>query len=195
METNAMKTILVCDIETNNDSYPDGKPKFDFFNDDPIQIAFGIYEGRQKICEDELLLKTPNLRPTIEKFTGITKTMLDEKGIGHRAAAGIWKDIFRSYSPNVVVEHNLITFDWVILTNWLLRTCASENFILPVVPHISDTMKRGSLWMHGVNGKWPKLKDLAKELGINVDESKLHNALYDIELCAQCHFKLEDIGF
>lgn len=190
-----MKTILVCDIETNNDSYPDGKPKFDFFRNDPIQIAFGIYQDRTKICEDEILLKTPNLRPAIEKFTGITQQMLDEKGINHRDAAGIWKDLFKSYSPDEVVGHNIIAFDWVILTNWLLRTCAGENFILPVVPKLSDTMKRGSLWMHGTNGKWPKLKDLARALEIIVDEGKLHNALYDIELCARCHFKLEDKGF
>lgn len=195
MEINAMKTTLVCDIETNNDSWPDGKPRFDFFKDDPIQIAFGIYQDRQKVCEDELFLKTPNLRPTIEKFTGITKQMLDEKGMGHRAVAGIWKDIFRNYSPDVVVGHNLIAFDWVILTNWLLRTLEGENFILPVVPALSDTMKRGSLWIHGVNGKWPKLKDLAKALGIMVNEAKLHNALYDIELCAKVHFQLEDLCF
>lgn len=69
-----MKKILVCDIETNNAQGLDGKPAFDFFKDDPIQIAYALYalDGR-KIIDNEIILKTPNLRPEIEKFTGITK--------------------------------------------------------------------------------------------------------------------------
>lgn len=189
------KTTLVCDIETNNDQWPDGKPRFDFFRDDPIQIAYAVYDDRQKIFEKEILLKTPNLFPHIEGLTGITKTMLDEKGVVHKTAAGMWKAAFKTFSPDIVVGHNIIQFDWVMLTNWLLRTCAGENFILPVIPQLTDTMKRGSNWMYGPNGKWPKLMDLARALEIQVEENKLHNASYDIELCAQCHFKLEDKGF
>ncbi len=190
-----MNTVLICDIETNNDQFPDGRPKFNFFEDDPIQIAYGVYVDRKKVLENEIYLKTPNLRPHIEKFTGITRELLELRGIHHRAAANAWKNIFRNYEPDEVTGHNIITFDWTMLNNWLLRTLAGENFILPMVPRISDTMKRGSLWMNGKNGKWPKLKDLATALGIAVDESKLHNALYDIHLCAQCNFSLEDKGY
>lgn len=190
-----MKTVLVCDIETNNDSWPDGRPKFDFFKDDPIQIAFGLYRDKKFVRDGEIFLKTPDLRSAIATFTGISRQLLEERGVEHVEAARRWKDIFRFESPDVVVGHNLVAFDWVILTNWLLRTLAGESFILPVVPALSDTMKRGSLMIYGPNGKWPKLKDLARELKVEVDETKLHNALYDIDLCAQCHFALEDRGF
>lgn len=188
-----MKKILVCDIETNNAQGLDGKPAFDFFKDDPIQIAYALYalDGR-KIIDNEIILKTPNLRPEIEKFTGITKAQCDA-GVSHQVAATIWKNIFWNNDVVEVVGHNVIAFDWVILTNWLLRTLAGELFILPVIPRISDTMKRGSLMIG--DRKWPKLSALARRLEIPVDESQLHNALYDIDLMAQVHFALQARGY
>ncbi len=190
-----MKKILVCDIETNNAQGDDGKPIFDFFKDDPIQIAYAVYGDRHPILTNELFLHTPSLRPEIEKFTGISRQTLQEQGFPHKHAAAIWKSTFKNHQIDAVVGHNIIAFDWVILTNWLLRTLAGDTFILPVVPVISDTMKRGSLLIYGQNGKWPKLMDLARHLGISVDEKKLHNALYDIDLCAKCHFALELKGY
>lgn len=188
-----MQKILVCDIETNNDQTPDGKPKFDFFKDDPIQIAYALYalDGR-KIIDNEIILKTPNLRPSIEKFTGITQVHCDA-GVSHQVAATIWKAVFWNNDVVEVIGHNIIAFDWMILSNWLLRTLAGENFILPVIPRISDTMKRGSLFIG--DRKWPKLSALATRLGIVVDEAQLHNALYDIDLTAQVHFALKAKGF
>ena len=188
-----MQKILVCDIETNNDQTPDGKPKFDFFKDDPIQIAYALYtlDGR-KVIDNEIILKTPNLRSSIEKFTGITQAQCDA-GVSHEVAATIWKNTFWNNDVLEVIGHNIIAFDWVILTNWLLRTLAGESFILPVIPRISDTMKRGSLMIG--DRKWPKLSALAQRLGIAVDEKQLHNALYDIDLTAQVHFALKSKGF
>lgn len=113
--------------------------------------------------------------------------------MSHQVAATIWKNIFWNNDVVEVVGHNVIAFDWVILTNWLLRTLAGELFILPVIPRISDTMKRGSLMIG--DRKWPKLSALARRLEIPVDESQLHNALYDIDLMAQVHFALQARGY
>jgi len=42
--------------------------------------------------------------------------------------------------------------------------------------------------------KWPRLNELAPKLGIEFDESKLHDSRYDVEITTQCFLELISIG-
>lgn len=174
-----MEKILVLDIETTG---------IHLQKDDPIQIGYVVYEGSEKVEEVEIFLKTEYLPPKITQITGITKEELDEKGMSHIAAAKTWNDAMRRIDPDYVIGHNVIGFDFMLLSNWLLRTLVNDRFPLPATNALRDTMMMAK--KHFKISKWLSLKELASRLEIDFDQSKLHKALYDVEVTAKCYFAM-----
>lgn len=62
-----------------------------------------------------------------------------------------------------------------------------------------DTCDRGRMLIEAgiitqeMGGRGAGLKTIAAALGVTVDETKLHGAMYDTELCAQVYFKMIEV--
>lgn len=172
-------SYLVFDIETTG---------LDILWDTPTQLAWQLYEGTKLVDEQMHYVKTKNpLNADIVKFTGITDEILKSEGKDPKKVIALWQAALAK-SPDVVVGHNVLNFDYPMITNWQDGVLAPQRFRLPSINMVYDTMNAARK-KFGTK-KWLKLSVLADKFGIEWQEDKLHDALYDVSITAKCFQKL-----
>lgn len=163
---------IVIDIETTG---------LDKLVDTPIQIAWAVLGNKRKCLEEGSFYICPDkpLPPTITRLTGITPEVLKGRGYGNGPATRKYMDLIWRLQPCTLVGHNLISFDYPILHNWMERFCTGR-FKQPPVMKLLDTMHMASVkWK---TKKWLKLEDCATRLDILFNREQLHNAVEDVRL-------------
>lgn len=92
----------IFDTETN------GLPKGDDFSDVYMtQIALIITDGKVNFEEIEILIKGDYyISQEITKLTGITKELVDKKGIKFSLAWGLINDLLEKYNVKYIIAHN-----------------------------------------------------------------------------------------
>jgi len=173
---------IIIDIETTG---------LDKLLDDPIQIAFIILNDRkQQVKEGSFYINSTNhLSSVITRLTGITQEILQTRGYASSVATRKYMDLVWQYQPATLVGHNLISFDYPILHNWMERHFEGE-FKQPPIVQLIDTMHLASAVFK--TKKWLKLEECARRLDILFNKEQLHNATEDVKLTKAVYLELLD---
>lgn len=139
-----------------------------------VAIVHGVMEnGDMNIYyENEWYITdwVEELDENLEKFLGITKREIKQKGKTFEQVKSEIENYIKEYPNRTFVAHNA-TFDRNVLKyNGL--DLASENWYC--------TMRHSLLMFN----KYLKLKEMAERFSIPVEEDNLHTALYDAQLCS-----------
>ena len=171
---------IVIDIETTG---------LDKLVDTPIQIAWCVLGIGRKPLEEGSFYVKPDiaLSPIITRLTGITPEILSQRGYGNGPATRKYMDLIWRFQPCTLVGHNLISFDYPILHNWM-ECFYRGRFKQPPVVKLVDTMHLASVkWK---TKKWMKLEDCATRLDILFNREQLHNAIEDARLTKEVYLGL-----
>ena len=172
---------IIIDIETTG---------LDKLLDTPIQIAWSTLKGRKEVDKGSFYINPTNPIPAIiTSITGITQKTLSTRGYGNGPATRKYMDLVWQFQPCTLVGHNLISFDYPILHNWMERYY-SGKFKQPPIVSLIDTMHLASVkWK---TQKWLKLEDCAKRLDILFNKEQLHNAIEDVKLTREVYLGLTE---
>lgn len=187
---------LIFDVESDNLNLAKVKP---------WQIAWCLAEGNKITDTFDMYLDMPDfsIKPEIAKMNHFNKFAYDKK---KKPMAEVWnlfkKELFNK--DRIVIGQNLIGFDVYAIAS--LQKYLGEKPDYSYMERIYDTRPIGKAYKDGVpfptsgdvlswqykimhdrssKTKSSQLYQL-KNLGIEFDESKLHDAVYDIE----CTFKI-----
>ena len=121
---------------------------------------------------------------------GLSKTKLLELNATSPFVAGKQLKTFLESGDGIIIGHNIIGFDLPLTWNWIKRN-NDGNFVLPSIDVVHDTMMsaRGLLCTR----KWLKNSELAETLNIEFDSTKLHDALYDLEITMKNFLRMRNI--
>jgi len=171
---------IVIDIETTG---------LDKLVDTPIQIAFEILNDRKQSLDrgDFYIYPDHPLSPVITRLTGIDQRILSRRGYRNGPATRKYMDLIWKYQPCTLVGHNLISFDYPILHNWMERFYAAK-FKQPPIVKLVDTMHLASINFR--TKKWLKLEECARRLDILFNKEQLHNAIEDVKLTKAVYLAL-----
>jgi len=156
--------------------------------DGEVKESFNIKTApyREAIIEDEAL-----------KVGNVTKEQImayPEMGSMHRffvSLLGKYVDKFNKQDKFFLIGYNNASFDNQFLRAWF--TQANDNYFgswfwsssIDVMVLASEHLKEKRASMVDF-----KLKTVAVEMGITIDESKLHDAEYDIQLTREIYYKI-----
>jgi len=191
---------LVFDTETEG---------LNLFSSKTWQLSWIVCQGN-KILEthDEFIVhKELNIPAVVKKLTGFNWDTYNRKA---KPLDQVWSK-FEKYifDPQyIVVGQNLLGFDVYMLA--ILQRLLGQEPDYSYLPRIYDTRALGKAyreeldrpkgnllsWQYKIiNDRSLKAKvsqnQLLKFFDIEFDESKLHNALYDIQMCYQIFLKLK----
>ena len=175
----------------------------------PWQISWIVCQGNRIIeTHDEYVdHKNLQLSDIVKKLTGFTWEKYNKE---KRPMREVW-DKFKSYllDPQyIVVGQNLLGFDVYMISE--LQRLLGEEPDYSYLPRIYDTRALGKAyreeldrpkgnllsWQYKIiNDRSLKAKvsqnQLLKFFGIDFEEDKLHNALYDIKMCFKVFLELK----
>ena len=167
----------------------------------PWQIAWIECEGKKVIKKHNRFIKWDdlNVSPEAARVTGFNRDHYESVA---EDPAIVWKDFEKSIynDNNIIVGQNILGYDIYILSVWLRnigkRIC-HENYInrcfdtkavaMAIAKNNKNPDKNDLLaWQlrylnYRERGLKTNQKYLLQNYGIDFDESKLHDALYDIE--------------
>jgi DNA polymerase-3 subunit epsilon len=196
------KIVLVFDVETSGllpkHLTPENTPYV-------LQLGFVLYDTqKQSVIQtyNEYIRPPENvvISDKITEITGITRSMVDEKGIDIETALRAFYVAF--LVADVVVAHN-IEFDWAMLI-------LESSIHLPVLARVMQaslpqgaktvycTMKEGMnlcqiqrMNSRGVYFKYPTLAELYKRLFGDVPaDIRFHDAEADVLCCLKCFLEM-----
>lgn len=173
---------IVLDTETNDLGY-DARI---------VSICWNLYNKRGKLLEEHYYLIKPSkgmiMNPKAEEVHGISIEQLKKEGVSMIIALDKLKFCITNNKVKGIVGHNLRFDEGIINYETMLynKECMFDNLLKFCTMLVAVNMLKLK--------KWPKLNALHGMLfeeGLN--EEKLHNAKYDVEVCAKCFFKLKKI--
>ncbi len=171
---------VIIDIETTG---------LDKMADTPIQIAWCVLGNERSVLEEGSFYINPGfpLPSVITRITGITQETLLQRGYGNGPATRKYMDLIWRLQPCTLIGHNLVSFDYPILHNWMERFYQGR-FKQPPVVKLVDTMHlAGIKWK---TKKWLKLEECGKRLDILFNKEQLHNAKEDVRLTKEVYLGL-----
>jgi DNA polymerase III epsilon subunit-like protein len=184
------KRVLIFDLETTGLFKPCMKAPLlgeDTDAPEPVSICWKFFaqeEMKYFICKP-----TRASSPESEKVHKITKEMIAAEGVD---TSLVLDDFLRdALSADMIVGHN-VYFDRKVVRATLLRMKRADDLAAFERIPASCTMLAGhSIFRFPVPGhpernKWPKLVELAAKVGVEVDETKTHDARYDVSLTEKC---------
>jgi DNA polymerase III epsilon subunit-like protein len=202
------KKYLWCDVETENLCLHQS------FNV-PWQIGMILVEGLTIKESHNIYIKWPNIRMSKDaaRITGYDQKVIDKKGIAPEEALDIFEKQYNN--SDVFAGHNILGFDIFVVEGWrkLLgkpaTPIASEKEIIDTLclakaihkdikkpDNITPLIFQIKMLNERVKGSKLKLSDLAKKYDIEMDEAKLHDADYDLQLNIQIWDKMKyEINF
>ena len=191
---------LVFDTETEG---------LNLFSSKTWQLSWIVCQGNKVLeTHDEFIVhKELNIPEVVKKLTGFNWDTYNRKA---KPLDQVWSK-FEKYifDPQyIVVGQNLLGFDVYMLA--ILQRLLGQEPDYSYLPRIYDTRALGKAyreeldrpkgnllsWQYKIiNDRSLKAKvsqnQLLKFFDIEFDESKLHNALYDIQMCYQIFLKLK----
>ena len=172
---------IVMDIETTG---------LDKLKDTPIQIAWNVLKEKKLIEEGAFYIKPDIALPEIiTRITGMKEEILTTQGYANSVGTKKYMDLIWQYQPATLIGHNLISFDYPILHNWM-ESFYPGRFKQPPIVQLIDTMHLASVKFK--TKKWTKLEDCGKRLDILFNKEQLHNAIADVRLTKEVYLALLD---
>lgn len=146
-----------------------------------IEIGAVCKKNGVKISEfSEFIRPVKPISGEITQITGITNAMLEEQG---GDVAEVLKRFVAYIGDKKCVGHNMVGFDWKFLTY-----AVKKHLGIKLQNPVEDTLKMSKVQLK--KAKNYKLATVGEELGIFVDSSQLHRAVFDSELCAEVYRRL-----
>lgn len=179
-------SILFLDLET------DGKG--DFTNQKIIQISYQIHEKDNFQIKINDFIKGVEYVKEFEGMNRVTVEFLNENGIELKHSLEKLVNNVNSYNVDKIVCHNT-NFDLKILN----RELNSFNMFFEKDLEEVCTMQLSTDYCkipfnsYSKRFKWPTLFELAEKLDIIVDNNKLHDASYDVEILQKCFTNLNKV--
>ena len=176
----------------------------------PWEMAWNVYHGMNKVESHQFFLKWPNLNvsPGAAKATGFNIETINKHGQDPKMVI----DLFDKYLYNKdykIVTHNGLGFDMYIHNTSRLELGYKSDYSYLDRFYDTDALSRAYKsgnkppedkkefipWQYRMasiirKGMRTSNSTMAKEFGIEVDESKLHGAAYDIEIGFQIFLNL-----
>lgn len=174
----------------------------------PFQLGYVIYEGRNIVSEHDYYIKWPDLQISqkVKEITRYSPNRMEKEG---RNPKEVFSE-FIKYLNNpeyLIVGANILNFDTVLLYNCLKRLDLNPNYnFLKRIYDVNAIFKGYKLelkpdhdnflaWQYSMNnyrqrGLKSNVKYVAKEFGIDFDETKLHEGLYDCLVTTKNFFEL-----
>ena len=189
--------VLVFDVETTGllpkDPAPGNIPYI-------IQFSFALYDMIEKRVVDTYdqyicIPSTVVLKPEITKLTGVTRDILEEKGVDIRDALEAFYEAYQKadilVAHNMEFDHTMIMMEASVHFPELAKALGSE-FKKPTY----CTMKQGTdicqirrTNSRGVYYKQPRLAELHQFFFGTIPEG-LHNSMVDVLVCLKCYMKM-----
>lgn len=197
----ADKKFIVFDFETEG---------LNLFKSKPWDVAWAVYNGYNLVEKFQYYINWPNLKVSVgaAMTTGFNKEVVEKNATDAKIVIDKL-DSFLYDSEYLVIGANIIHYD-VFIHN-VARNLVGKTTDFSYLDRIIDTNAIAKAFKLGV--KPPKEKFdfipfqyrmlnyikkglktsnsiMAKEFNLQVDETKLHGALYDVELTAAVFFQL-----
>lgn len=176
----------------------------------PWELAWDVYEGNKMVESHQFYLKWPHLNVSegAAKATKFNPRIIEEKGQNPKDVI----DFFNTYLYNkeyTIIGHNVIGYDSYILNVSMLQLGYKTDY--SYLSRTYDTLPLARAYRLGVKSpenkedmlSWQysllqvfqkglkcKNSELAKEFGMEIDDSLLHGASFDIKLTAFSFFNL-----
>ena len=167
----------------------------------PWQIAWIECEGKKVIKKHNRFIKWDdlNVSPEAARVTGFNRDHYESVA---EDPAIVWKDFEKSIynDNNIIVGQNILGYDIYILSVWLrnigkrichvnyINRCFDTKAVAMAIAKNNKNPDKNDLlaWQlrylnYRERGLKTNQKYLLQNYGIDFDESKLHDALYDIE--------------
>jgi DNA polymerase III epsilon subunit-like protein len=173
----------------------------------PWQIAWIVAEGKNIISKNDRFIKWDDLKVSegAAKITGFTEQEYERRAEDPKK---VWADFSKYlFDPEyIIIGQNLLGFDVYMLNVWMKgigmntdysyvdRIIDTKSIATAIFKNILPEKNNFSSWQYKLlNHKEKGLKTsqltLLKHYGIPHDPSKLHDALYDIEMNFQIFLK------
>ncbi len=174
----------------------------------PFQLGFLVFEGKKIVKEYDFYIKWPDLYISdfVKKYAHFNPQRMDKEGVDPMEAFGI----FEKYINNeeyYYVGANVLSFDTMVTYNCLkkLNLPHSYDFLnrvydvnalfklykLSIKPNNDDLLAQqysaNDLVLKGLKSN---VTYVAKEFGIEIDESKMHDGSYDCQVIAKNFFEM-----
>jgi DNA polymerase III epsilon subunit-like protein len=193
---------ITFDTETNG---------LNLVNVKPWQIAWTLSEGSKitKVYDEYIDWSDLHISDEIAKLTGFNKKEYNRrKKPAEEILAKFKKDLFDE--SRIVIGQNLIGYDVYVVASWQKHLGETPDY--SYMSRIYDTRPLGKAYKEGINppsgnkdflswqykimhdrslkAKSSQLYQL-KNLGIDFDESKLHDGAYDVEMTFKIFLELK----
>lgn len=176
----------------------------------PFQLAYSIYHGKQMIESKSFYIKWPKFDASkrVIQITRVDKEKIDAEGVEPKIVFEEFGKLMydKQYS---IVGANTLGFDTMVFYNCMKRLGLEARY--DFLYRVYDTMSifkgyklnkkpnwdnflawQYSLSSYVTKGLKSNVAYCAKEFGIDVDETKTHEALYDVWVESQIFFDLVD---
>jgi len=166
----------------------------------PWQLSFIVADSKKTYDKQDFYLKWDNLKVSEDaaRITGFSRKVYDKKAVCPKQALDHFEKYL--YDKNIIpLGHNVLGFD--VYIHRIHRKLCGKKSDFSYIDRIIDTnclakaasekIKNTSgnrlAWQYSLNnyikrGLKTSLQQCAKKYAIPFDPSKLHNALYDIEI-------------
>jgi len=189
-----MKTIIIFDVETTGlfpknicEAYPS-----------IIQLSYILYDlDTNSVIETKnMYIRIPEttiITPFVTNLTGITRELLDEKGITISEAIMTFYETYKK--ADMMVAHN-ISFDLKMILVESQHICSElykdikNKRTFCTMKESVDICKLEHTNSKGVYFKFPKLSQLYEHYFGHVPEN-LHDAHVDVLCCLRCFLRME----
>ena len=184
---------LFFDVETTGLPLSDNAPVSRLKNwPRVVQLAWMLYDNRDLVDKKNQIIKPDGfiIPADVVKIHGITTKVAIEKGV--EVSFALTQFLAAADRADIIVAHNIL-FDLNIVGAELLRK--DMDISLFTKPRYCTMKSTTDLCrIPGRRGyKWPKLTELYRFLFTDTFQAA-HDASADVAACAQCFFKLMDIG-
>lgn len=159
-----------------------------------VQIAWLIYnENEQCLSKKDYIVKPKGF--TIPQRATDIHGITTERALIEGTDLQLVLEEFAKDLSNVrtIIAHNLYFDEKIIAAEFLRNNVSHELF----ETNKTCTMKSSAKYCkipHQYGGfKWPNLQELHIKL-FNIPFKQAHNALADVQACANCYFKLKKLG-
>lgn len=166
----------------------------------PWQLGFIICHGNKVVEEHDYLIKWDdlNISPEAAKITGFNKKKYEKNSVDPSKVLSLMEKYL--YDKNIIkLGHNLLGFD--VYIHSIFRKALGKNPDYSYLDNLIDTLcvakaihqdirppkEKLLSWQFKLNslilrGKKSSINALCKYYDLEVDEKKLHDAIYDVKM-------------
>lgn len=159
-----------------------------------VQIAWLYYDEQHQLIEAQDHIIQPEgytIPEDVTKIHGITTAIAKEKGVDLTSVLTTFKKLIDQ--AEYIIAHNISFDEKIIGAEFHRKEMAHRLFLSDRICTMKSSMDFCKLPGKYGRYKWPSLSELHQK-SFGKDFTEQHNARADTQACADCFFKLLDLG-